>query len=69
MNSLRFLFDGQRINDDQTPKDVSELLIGCQISTSVLMMFEKATFILTPVNGKTVVIWIVSFSCSLWALS
>ena len=23
LNSLRFLFDGQRINDDQTPKDVS----------------------------------------------
>lgn len=23
LNSLRFLFDGQRINDEQTPKDVS----------------------------------------------
>ncbi|CAH3130928.1 unnamed protein product, partial [Pocillopora meandrina] len=22
LNSLRFLFDGQRINDDQTPKDL-----------------------------------------------
>ena len=57
LNSLRFLFDGQRINDDQTPKDVSigkycakmSLtiwgLILCSISNNYLLKIFHEFFI------------------------
>ena len=35
LNSLRFLFDGQRINDDQTPKDVSIGKCGGRICLTI----------------------------------
>lgn len=49
LNSLRFLFDGQRINDDQTPKDVS------------LYLHSQFDFLVAPLHFILSVVWLSSF--------